>query len=159
FTAGHKPCRKIAERIWVNSPKCFAFQIVLVEFDDNTRIQRRKPVRDARDCNLWEDQTQRGYAAATRGLASPFEPQQRKRKTIFHFVRGVIAGYAEHGGVHRTAAQQSSSVVARERVLEVWRNAQKFQRFIRELLRKNAGKVATEFLAGKIPGGALETSS
>jgi hypothetical protein len=86
FAMRHEPCRKIAERIRIDSLERVTIGIVLVELQGKARIKRGKTVRDPTARALWKNQTERRNGAAACGLASSIKPQQREGKAIFNAI-------------------------------------------------------------------------
>jgi hypothetical protein len=139
FAMRHKPTRKIAEGMRIDFLERIAIGIVLVKLDGEARIKRAKTLRDPAAFTFWKNQTERRNGAAAHRLASAIEPQQRESKAIFHAIRTITLGHAEHGSVRRPTTKQAASIVAGEGMLEIRRDDQRFQSFVRELLREESG--------------------
>src|SRR5260370_20329946 len=58
--------------------------------------------------------------------------------------------------MRRAAAEDSSCVIAREGVLEIRGDHERFEFFVGELLGKKVGEAVAEFLAQEVAGSALK---
>jgi len=139
FAVRHEPTRKIAEGARIDFLERIAIGIVLVKLDGEARIKCGKTLRGPAAFTFWKNQTERRNGAAAHGLASSIEPQKRESEAIFHVVRRIALGHADHGSVRRATTKQAASIVAGKRMLEIRRDDQRFHSFVGELLRKESG--------------------
>src|SRR6266403_1014050 len=84
------------------------------------------------------------------------QPQQGEGEGIVRRVRCLSLGHSQYRDVRGTAAKNAAGVVAREGVLEIRRDRQRFESFIGELFREKVSEAISKFFAREFPRAALE---
>jgi hypothetical protein len=78
--------------------------------------------------------------ASTVGLTQTIEPQQTERQAVLDGLSGFALRHCEECCVARASPQYATRITARQCVLEVRRDGQRFQRIIGKLRRHNVQK-------------------
>jgi len=110
--------------------------IALIQLDRAVGLECGETARNGAAGALGKNQAQSWNRSSLICLARSRQPEQRKREAVVSRVGGFAGRHCQQSDRSGSAPEKSPGVVPGERMLEIRRNGQRFQGFIRELLGK-----------------------
>src|ERR1700676_44783 len=113
-------------------------------------------MRHVASCTFRQNQEKLCDGAATSGVASAIQPQQRKRKAAFHSVRRFPVGNSKDSEVRRTTTKQAADVIAGNGMFEIGRGGQRHDSLVGKLFRQEMAEATAKSFARKVSLAALK---
>jgi hypothetical protein len=116
---GDKPGVLISGAARFDFLKRFANGVALVDFERYFRSQSSGAMRHVARGSFGQYETKRGDVPSAVRLAGAIQPEQRKRQAALDCVRGLTIRYGKDREVGRATSQESTNIIAGNRVLKI----------------------------------------